>query len=180
MNRVMNHIVSNLYSAFVANLSNKSDTVMLFGIFHKSSASSLVFVSGILPCLGESSSRPLFPVPSAGTETSTTTPARTSQRCQPLLLPLFHIVRQSPTASAPPTSFFRCALKNVWVPWLITRGCATVHSRRRDAAPTDVDTSATWLQPRQSAYGRHRAGLTFPDLCQPLQKRKPSSAWPSF
>lgn len=89
MNRVMNHIASNLYSAFVANLSNKSDTVMLFGIFHKPSASSLGFVSGILPCLGESSSRPLFPVPSAGTETSTTTPARTSQRCQPLLLPLF-------------------------------------------------------------------------------------------
>lgn len=85
----MNHIGSNLYSAFVANLSNKSDTVMAFGIFHKPSASSLGFVSGILPCLGESSSRPLFPVPSAGTETSTITPTRTSQRCQPLLLSLF-------------------------------------------------------------------------------------------
>ena len=89
MNRVINHIVSNLYSAFVVNLSNKWDTVMAFGIFHKPSASSRAFVSGLLPCLGESSSRPLFPVPSAGTESLTTTPARSSQRCQPLLLPLF-------------------------------------------------------------------------------------------
>jgi len=113
---------------------------MLFGIFHKPSASSLSFVSGILPCLGESSSRPLFPVPSAGTETSTTTPARTSQRCQPLLLPLFHSVRQSPTASAPPTSFFfsLCLRKNVWVPLLISRGYATVYELRRYAAPTPI------------------------------------------
>ena len=42
---------------------------------------------------------------------------------------------------------FSLRFENVWVPWLIAPGCATVYERRRYAAPTDVGTSATWLRP---------------------------------
>ena len=149
-----------LNNNFYSSLPAKIPTSQATGIFHKASASSFGFVSGNLPCLGESSFRPLFLTFLVQKKDLNDNPHSNKPAVSAFALIRFTSSGKARLPRLRPQFLFRKLNKSLWVPWLIHEASPLCMICGGTLALPD-GVGETSLQPRQSACGRHRAGLTF-------------------